>query len=189
MLVVMVNSLFQNGNTKENSDLAPSNIVKFREDGDTVVPKFVGPWTGGKAAMFRGIAWGRRLRARHLNREGCEIESKAEQAHADTIDRTLNSVANSHAQETKSPAEIRTDIHKSLRQDFGLSPSVNLEEKSFDQLEETYNSQRHEGSKFDQATMSVAFSHLLFALGNKERRDRVKQMQEANLARESREQA
>jgi hypothetical protein len=173
----------------ENPDLAPSNIVKFREDGDTVIPEFVEPCTGGKAAMFKGIAWGRRLHARHLSREGCEIASKAEQACADTIDRTLNSVANSHAQETKSPAEIRSDIHKSLVQNFCLSPSVKLEEKSFDQLVETYNSQQHEGSKFDQATMSVAFSHLLFALGIKERRDRVKQMQEANLARESREQA
>jgi hypothetical protein len=187
-LVVMVNSLVQEGDTMENSDLAPSNIVKFREDGNTVIPAFVEPWTGGKAAMFQGAAWGRRQRARQLNREGREIASQAELACANTIDMTLNSVANSHAQETKSPAQIRTDIHRHLIQDFHLSPSVDLEGKSFDQLVETYHDRPVTGSKFEQAIMSVAFSHLLFALGDKEQMDREKQMQEAKVARESREQ-
>jgi hypothetical protein len=185
----MVNSLFQQGNTMENPDLAPSNIVKFREDGDTVIPEFVEPWTGGKAAMFRGVAGGRRQCARQLNREGREIASQAEHACANTIDRTLNSVANSHAQETKSPAEIRKDIHRQLTRDFHLSPSVNFEEKSFDQLVEIYNNRPVTGSKFEQATMSVAFSHLLFALGDEERWDRERELQQAKLAAESREQA
>jgi hypothetical protein len=185
----MADSLFREEEERKNSHLAPSNIVSIKAEGNTVNPRLIEPWNGTGAATLRGVAHIRRVNARQLAYAGHDIESEVELAHANRIEGTLNSVANSHAQETKSPAEIRTDIHKSLVQNFRLSPSVNLEGKSFDQLVETYNSQQPEGSKFEQATMSIAFSHLLFALGDKEQMDREKQMQEAKVARESREQA
>lgn len=185
----MADSLFREEEERKNSHLAPSNIVSIKAEGNTIKPRLIEPWNRTSAETLRGVAHVRRVNARQLAYVGHDIKSKLELAHANRIEGTLNSVANSHAQETRSPAEIRTDIHRSLVQAFGQSPMENLEQMSFDQLVETYNNRSVTGSKFERDTMTVAFSHLLFALGDKERRDRERQMQEANVARKAREQA
>ena len=82
-----------------NSEFAPSNIVRFKVNGNTVVRGFVEPWTKKKDQTIRGIARERNKRARRCDKEGkasatqCEREnseskSKIDRACATAIDAT-----------------------------------------------------------------------------------------------------
>jgi len=179
MLLVMVNSLFVEGEEMVNSNLVPSEIVQFEGDGKAFTPRFVEPWTGPKDTMLHGVSMNRRNFSRQLRTAGSLDEAESELARADAIERTLASVARSHRQKLASVADIRRDIQTLFRDHFGVS--YYLGEAPFGTLAKAYKDQLQVGTPLDQASMNVALSHLLFKEEEEARKERKLESEQADL--------